>query len=88
MAEPWASRGVPLVDRFGEPTVLILGTALLLTAAGIAAFPCWPHSRRFGYGPSAAAAVLLILVAIVAASHKQETVVVAGPTTHIGPSTD
>jgi Protein of unknown function (DUF3309) len=62
--------------------VLILGSALLLTAAGIAAFPCWPHSRRFGFAPSASAACLLVLVALVAVSHKPDLAVVAGPTTH------
>ena len=61
--------------------MLVLGSALLLTAAGIAAFPCWPHSRRFGYLPSASAACLLLLVALVAVSHKPDMVVVAGPTT-------
>ncbi len=63
--------------------MFILGTALLLTAAGIAAFPCWPYSRRFGFAPSASAACLLVLVALVAVSHKPDMVAVAGPTTVI-----
>ena len=66
--------------------MLILGTALLLTAVAIGAFPCWPYSRRFGFGPSAAAALLLILAAVVAVSHKPDIVVVAGPTLKIGPT--
>lgn len=61
--------------------MLILGIAVLLAAVGIAAFPCWPHSRRFGFAPSASAACLLVLVALVAVSHKPDMVVVAGPTT-------
>jgi len=50
--------------------------AVLLAAAGIAAFPCWRHSVRWGFGPSAVAGGLLLLVAAVtigdrASSHSQ-----------------
>ena len=40
-----------------------LSLALLLTVAGIAAFPCWRHSAGWGYGPSTVAGGLLFLVA-------------------------
>jgi hypothetical protein len=42
-----------------------LGLAVLLAAAGIAAFPCWRHSAGWGYGPSAVAGGLLVLIAAV-----------------------
>lgn len=45
--------------------MLGLSLALLLAAAGIAAFPCWRHSAAWGYGPSAIAGGLLVLVAAV-----------------------
>jgi hypothetical protein len=68
--------------------MLILGSALFLAMIAIASFPCWSYSRRFGYGPSLSAGALLVVVALVAVSHKQDLVVVAGPTTHAGPSTN
>ncbi len=40
-----------------------LSLAVLLAAAGIAAFPCWRHSVGWGYGPSTVAGGLLFLVA-------------------------
>lgn len=43
--------------------MLGLSLALLLAAAGIAAFPCWRHSAGWGYGPSTVAGGLLFLVA-------------------------
>jgi hypothetical protein len=52
--------------------VLILGLALLVAAIGIAAFPCWPHSRHLGYGPSIAAGSLLVLAAALAMAHKAD----------------
>jgi hypothetical protein len=42
-----------------------LSLAIMLAAAGIAAFPCWRHSAGWGYGPSAVAGGLLVLVAAV-----------------------
>ena len=76
------------LNEFRGHTVLILGSALLLALVAIASFPCWPYSRRFGYGPSTSAGVLLVLAALLAVSHKPDIVVVAGPTTHIGPAAD
>ena len=61
--------------------MLILGSALLLTIVAIASFPCWPYSRRFGYGPSTSAGVLLVLVALLAVSHKSDVMVSAGAMT-------
>ncbi len=43
--------------------MLGLSLAVLLAAAGIAAFPCWRHSARWGFGPSTVAGGLLFLVA-------------------------
>jgi hypothetical protein len=68
--------------------VLILGSALLLVLIAIASFPCWPYSRRFGYGPSTSAGVLLVVVALMAVNHKSDVIAAAGPTTHSGPSTN
>jgi hypothetical protein len=42
--------------------------ALLMAAAGVAAFPCWPYSADWGYWPSATAGVLLVFVAAAATS--------------------
>ena len=61
--------------------MLILGSALLLTLVAIASFPCWPYSRRFGYGPSTSAGVLLVLVAVLAVSHKSDVMASAGAMT-------
>ena len=76
------------MNDFGEHTVLILGTALLLALVAIASFPCWPHSRHFGYGPSTSAGVLLVLVALLAVSHKPDVVASAGQTTERSPTPD
>lgn len=43
--------------------MLGLSLAVLLAAAGIAAFPCWRYSAGWGYGPSTVAGGLLFLVA-------------------------
>jgi len=61
--------------------VLILGLALLAALAAIAVFPCWPYSRKLGYGPSLAAASLLVLAAVLAMSHKADSLTMHGPTT-------
>jgi hypothetical protein len=47
---------------------VLLGLALLLATIGVAAFPRWRHSRRWGYAPSAAAGVLLVAIAAAAAA--------------------
>ena len=57
--------------------MLNLGSALLLALVAIASFPCWPYSRRFGYGPSTSAGVLLVLVALLAVTHKSDVIVSA-----------
>ncbi len=41
-------------------TILII--LLILVLLGV--LPTWPHSRRFGYGPSGIVGVLLIIVLI------------------------
>jgi hypothetical protein len=64
----------------GEHPVLILGLALLATVIGIAVFPCWPHSRNLGYGPSIAAGSLLVVAAFLAMAHKADSVTTEGAT--------
>jgi hypothetical protein len=44
--------------------MLLTAIALFLSIAGIAAFPCWRHSARWGYAPSTAAGILLFFVSL------------------------
>jgi Protein of unknown function (DUF3309) len=60
--------------------VLILGLALFVTIAGIALFPCWPYSRKLGFGPSLAAGSLLVVAALLAMAHKTDNLTTEGPT--------
>jgi len=53
--------------------VLALILSILLAALGIAAFPCWPYSARWGYGPSIAAGGLLVLVAALTVGGRPST---------------
>lgn len=46
--------------------MLVLSLAIALAVTGVLAFPCWPHSLRWGYLPSAAAGALLLGVALIA----------------------
>jgi hypothetical protein len=64
----------------GEYSVLVLGFVLLVAIAGVAVFPCWPHSRKLGYGPSIAAGSLLVAAALLAVSHKADNSGPEGPT--------
>ena len=43
-------------------TLLLIVLILLL----VGAFPSWPHSRNWGYGPSGALGVVLIVVLVLA----------------------
>jgi hypothetical protein len=43
-------------------TLLIIILALIL----VGAFPAWPHSRTWGYGPSGILGVVLVVVLILA----------------------
>ena len=43
-------------------TILLIVLILLL----VGAFPSWPHSRNWGYGPSGAPVVVLIVVLVLA----------------------
>ena len=76
------------MNDLGRHTVLILGSALLLVLVAIASFPCWPYSRRFGYGPSTSAGVLLVMVALLAVTHKPDVVASAGPMTERAATSD
>ena len=40
-----------------------LTLSVLLAILGVAAFPCWRHSARWGYAPSMMVGFLLVLVA-------------------------
>jgi hypothetical protein len=42
-------------------TILLIVLIILL----VGAFPSWPHSRSWGYGPSGALGVILIIVLFV-----------------------
>jgi hypothetical protein len=46
--------------------VPVLFAAILLAFVGVAAFPCWSYSARWGYVPSAIAGVLLLCAAVIA----------------------
>jgi hypothetical protein len=41
------------------------GVVILLVIALIAAFPAWPHSRTWGYYPSAGLSLILMILLIV-----------------------
>ena len=43
-------------------TILLIVLILLL----VGAFPSWPHSRNWGYGPSGALGVVLVVVLVLA----------------------
>lgn len=45
---------------------MTLGTGLLIVLAllMIGAFPAWPHSRQWGYGPSGALWLVLMILSI------------------------
>jgi hypothetical protein len=45
-------------------TILIVVLVLLL----LGAFPAWPHSRQWGYGPSGVLGLLLLVLIIMAVS--------------------
>lgn len=44
--------------------MLLTAIALVLSIAGIAAFPCWRYSARWGFAPSAIAGSLLFFVSL------------------------
>lgn len=44
-----------------------LAVTILLAILGVAAFPCWRHSHRWGYGPAVSVGTLMLLVAVVTA---------------------
>ncbi|HZQ01647.1 MAG TPA: DUF3309 family protein [Reyranella sp.] len=52
---------------------MALTLSVLLALLGIAAFPCWRHSARWGYLPSMAVGFLLVLLAAVTVGGKPLT---------------
>jgi hypothetical protein len=49
---------------------MTLGTLvlILLLLMVVGAIPAWPHSRRWGYGPSGVLGLVLVVVAVLFAS--------------------
>ena len=45
---------------------MVLGIAILLAAVGVATFPCWSYSARWGYGPSGIVGIVLIVIIVLA----------------------
>lgn len=41
-----------------------LGTILLIILIRIGAFPSWPHSRSWGYGPSGILGIIVLVVIV------------------------
>ena len=58
--------------------MLLLGLALELAALGVAVFPRWRHSARWGYGPSVTIGILLFFVALLAAGGKSNSIEAIG----------
>ena len=54
--------------------MLLLGLSLILAVLGVAVFPCWRYSARWGHGPSAAIGVLLFFVALLAAGGRSGSI--------------
>jgi hypothetical protein len=53
--------------------MVLTAIAIVVSIAGVAVFPCWRYSARWGYGPSAVAGLLLIAVAIASLGGKAST---------------
>jgi hypothetical protein len=70
--EPACLPAVPS-ERYLEHAALLI-LSLLLAALGVAVFPCWRYSARWGYVPSAAIGGLLVFVALMAAGGKDASV--------------
>lgn len=50
----------------------LLAASLLLAALGVALFPCWRYSARWGFGPCVTVGVLLVLVGLIAVTGKDD----------------
>ena len=55
-------------ERAGREHSLIMSTILLviLILLLIGVFPAWPHSRKWGYGPTRGLGLILIILVILA----------------------
>lgn len=55
-------------ERAGREHSLIMSTILLvvLILLLIGVFPAWPHSRKWGYGPTGGLGLILIILVILA----------------------
>lgn len=55
-------------ERAGREHSLIMSTILLVTLILllIGVFPAWPHSRKWGYGPTGGLGLILIILVILA----------------------
>jgi len=63
IAEPCSAR---VAARSREANKMSLGTILLivLVLALVGVIPTWPHSRKWGYGPSGGVGLILLIVLI------------------------
>ena len=50
--------------RKENPMSLSLLLTIVLVLLLIGALPAWPHSRRWGYGPSGALGVVLLVIVV------------------------
>ena len=53
--------------------MLLTAVAFFLSIFGIAAFPCWRYSDRWGYAPSTVAGMMLFLVSLMIVGGKIAT---------------
>jgi hypothetical protein len=53
-------------DGCGQKATVMLGTVLLiiLILMLLGAFPTWPHSRSWGYGPSGGLGLIVLILVI------------------------
>ena len=56
----WMGRGTRLAWQWRMGTILLVILVLML----LGAFPAWPHSRSWGYGPSGGLGLVVIILLI------------------------
>ena len=56
----WSGRGTRLAKQWRMGTILLVILVLML----LGAFPAWPHSRGWGYGPSGGLGLVIIILLI------------------------
>jgi hypothetical protein len=53
-----------LPSAFGEATMLSTILIIILILILLGAFPAWPYSRGWGYGPSGVVGLILVILLI------------------------